>query len=69
MQPTSTTANYVTYAALLVTACAHFGWVLSSNDAVSLIAGLVAVASTIYQHYNVSAANTAGIKSGAIVKK
>ena len=48
--PVSMTANYVTYAALLVTALAHFGWILSSNDAVAIVAGIVALVSTIYQH-------------------
>ena len=47
----SSTGSYVVYASLLVSALAHFGWVLSQNDALAIVAGVVVLFSTIYQHF------------------
>ncbi len=59
---TSTSAIYVTYGSLLVSALAHFGWVLNANDAVAIIAGVVAIISTVYNHTQVVKANKVASK-------
>lgn len=50
MQNTST-GSYIVYASLLVSGLAHFGWIISSNDALAVITAVIAVIGTIYQHY------------------
>lgn len=65
---TSTTANYVVYASLLVSLLAHIGFVISSNDALAIIAGIVATVGVIYQHMVVKKANALGVAKGTIIK-
>ncbi len=59
----------VTEGALLVSAFAHFGFILATNDAISIVAGITALVATLWQHYSVKSANKEGIAAGIIVPK
>lgn len=61
----STTGAWVAYAGLLVSALAHFGWIVDQNTAITIIAGIVAFGGMIYQHYKTNSVITAA-KAGAI---
>ena len=60
----TTTASWVSYAALLATFLAHYGWIISTNDAIALVGGIIAVASTIYQHFVTKSVTAKAIANG-----
>ena len=65
MQETSTTsASYIVYASLLVSLLAHLGWIISSNDAIAIVAGFVALGGTIWQHVKTKQVTNQAIAAG-----
>ncbi len=59
------TSSYVSYAGLLIGVLNHFGFIVSSNDVTTIIAGVITLVGIIWGHYNhtqvVAAATRAGV--------
>lgn len=65
MENTSTTsASYVVYASLLVSLLSHLGWIISSNDALAIVAGSVALVATIVQHVKTKKITAQAVQAG-----
>ena len=65
MDTTNTsTGSYIVYASLIVSALAHFGWIITSNDVIAIIGGIVAFGANIYQHYKTKQVTAQAIGAG-----
>lgn len=62
------TGSWVAYVGIVVSALAHFGWIVDQNTVITIIAGLVALGGVIYQHYKTSQVVTAARVSGVSIK-
>lgn len=68
MQPIQTNAIWITYASLLVAIVAHFGWIVSQDNALAIVASIAAIVSTVYQHYEIRTVNKIGAARGYFIK-